>query len=83
MQNDFEILAGFLDGAEPEVEGRALQEVPEAIKLKLRKFAHGGLPPAELAKLLGQLNQNRDWLSLLAHEVKALRPRNQSPHKTG
>jgi hypothetical protein len=82
MQNDFEILAGLLDRAELEVEGRALQEPPEAVKLKLRNFALGGLQPAERAELLGQLNENRHWLSLLAQEVKALRPRNQSDRKT-
>ena len=58
-----------------------LQEPPEAIKMKLRNFARGELPPAEQAGLLDQLNQNRHWLSLLAEEVKALRPRNQSGRK--
>jgi len=82
MPNAFEILAGFLDRAEPEVEGRALQEPPEAIKMKLREFARGGLAAAEQAELLGQLKQNRHWISLLAQEVKALRPRNQAGKTT-
>jgi hypothetical protein len=82
MPNAFETLAGFLDRAEPEVEGRALQEPPETIKMKLREFARGGLPAPEQAELLGQLKQNRHWISLLAHEVKALRPRNQAGKTT-
>jgi hypothetical protein len=73
MTNTFEILAGFLDRAEPEVEGHAMEEPPEAVKMKLREFARGALPEAEQAELLGRLGQNRRWLSFLAEEVKALR----------
>ena len=83
MKNAFEILAGLLDRAEPEVEGRALLEPPEAVKVKLRHFARGGLPPGEQAELVGLLTQNRHWLPLLAEEVKSLRPQNQSGRKTG
>lgn len=81
MPSAFEIVAGFLDRTEPEVEGRALEEPPEAIKLKLRRIARGSLPAAERPGLIGELSQNRHWLSLLAHEVKALRPQNPPRHK--
>lgn len=74
MRNDFEILAGYLNRTEPEVEGRALQEPPEPIKLKLRQFARGTLPHAEQAVLVNQLNQNRNWIAVLAREVKTRRP---------
>ena len=74
MRHDFEILAGYLDRTEPEVEGRALQEPPEPIKLKLRQFARGTLPPAEQADLVSQLDQNRNWIALLEREVKTRRP---------
>ena len=73
MPNTFEILAGFLDRAEMEVEGRALEGPPEAVKLKLHDFARGALPEAEQTELIGQLNQNRHWIPLLADAVKALR----------
>jgi hypothetical protein len=75
MADGFEILAGFLDRAEAEVEGRALEAPPEAVKLRLRDFARGALAEPEQARLLGELNQNRHWMTLLAEEVKALRKR--------
>ncbi|MGA2247018.1 MAG: hypothetical protein ABSH48_18650 [Verrucomicrobiota bacterium] len=81
MQNAFEILDGFLERTEPEVEGRALQEPPETIKWKLRNFARGALAPGEQAELLGKLKENRHWLLLLAQEVKMLRPGNQAGRK--
>ncbi len=73
MINEFEILAGFLDRTEPEVEGRALEQPPPAVQLELRQFARGELPEARRKKLLDQLARNQHWLSLLADEVKALR----------
>jgi len=73
MQNAFEILAGFLDRSEGEVEGRALEEPPAAVQVKLREFARGALPAAEQAPLLVQLRQNRHWIAQLAEEVKSLR----------
>jgi hypothetical protein len=73
MSNSFGILAHFLDRTETEVEGRALEEPPEAVKFKLRQFARGEVPEHEQKELFDQLNQNRRWISLLADEVKALR----------
>lgn len=73
MKNAFEILARFLERGEAEVEGRQLEAPPEALKLKLRQFARGLLPADEQSELIGQLNENRHWISLLADEVKALR----------
>ena len=83
MPNAFEILAGFLERAESEVEGRALENPSAAVKVKLREFARGTLPEAEQTELIGQLNQNRHWISLLADEVKALRKpaREQTPNR--
>ena len=82
MTNAFEILAGFLDRTDPEVEGRALPEPPEPVKLKLRSFARGLLAPSEQAELVVQLNQNRHWMARLAEEVKALRqPRQPGKHE--
>lgn len=73
MKNAFEILARFMERGEPEVEGRQLEAPPEAVQLKLRQFARGLLPAAEQPELIGQLNENRHWISVLADEVKALR----------
>jgi hypothetical protein len=73
MPSSFEILAGFLDRTDPEVEGRALEDPPPAAQEKLREFARGELPEAEQRELLDQLNRNRDWLPFLAEQVKALR----------
>jgi hypothetical protein len=74
MTNAFERLAGFLDRTEPEVEGRALEQPPAAIQLKLRQFARGELPEVQQRELFQQLGRNRHWVSLLAEEVKSLRP---------
>ena len=71
--NAFEILADFLDQADTEVEGRALEDPPEPVKFRLRDFARGSLPEAQQAELIRQLNQNRHWIPHLADEVKALR----------
>jgi len=76
MQNEFTLLAGLVDRAEAEVEGRTLPEPPAPVKLKLQHFACGTLPPAEQAGLVGLLNQNRHWIGLLAQEVKARRLQN-------
>ena len=73
MNEPFAILAGFLDRAESEVEGRALELPPETFRAKLRDFARGELPEADRLEVICGLNQNRHWLALLADEVKALR----------
>ena len=82
LANEFALVAGFLEQAEPEVEGRALPEPPARVKLKLQRFARGTLPPAEQAGLVGLLNQNRHWIGLLAEEVKARRPQNPAGDST-
>jgi len=73
MSTTFEILSRFLEQTESEVEGRSLEQPSTAIKLKLRQFARGELPEAEQKALFDQLSRNRNWLSALAEEVKALR----------
>jgi hypothetical protein len=73
MSDAFEILARFLDRVGDEVEGRSLEEPPEAVIAKLRDLARGALPEAETAELLESLNRNPHWISRLADEVKALR----------
>ncbi|HUC86383.1 MAG TPA: hypothetical protein VL970_14395 [Candidatus Acidoferrales bacterium] len=83
MNNSFAILAGFLDRGEAEVEGRALESPPEAVRSKLRDFARGELPEAERQALVDQLAVNRHWIPLLADEVKTLRSKAGNPPDTG
>ena len=73
MPNTFAILAKFLEQSGDEVQGRELQQVPEATRTKLRDFARGQLPPAEQSRLIEELNQNPDLVATLAAEVKAMR----------
>jgi hypothetical protein len=73
MPNPFEIVLAFLDRHETEVEGRALVELPEDIRVKLRDLARGGLPAAERTGLFELLSRNPGWVACLADEVKALR----------
>ncbi len=73
MNISFAVLAHFLDRTESEVEGRALEAPPEALRARLRDFARGKLPSVEQPELIAQLNQHRHWLALLGDEVKALR----------
>ena len=75
MPNNFEILAQFLDRTEFEVEGRALEISPPPPPLleQLRALARGQLPTDRQGAIFEQLRQNRQWIPLLADEVKALR----------
>ena len=73
MANTFEILAGFLDHFDHEVEGREQLQVSDGVRLKLREFAAGKLPSHEQDDLVQQLNRNPEWVASLAAEVKALR----------
>jgi len=73
MNNTFATLAGFLDRSETEVEGRSLEAPPESFLAKLREFARGTLPEAERLEIICRLNQNPQWILLLADGLKALR----------
>ena len=73
MPNTFEILAGFLDHFDHDVQGREHLQVSENVRTKLREFAAGKLPPHEQDDLVQQLNRNPEWVASLAAEVKALR----------
>jgi len=81
MPDTFQILAGFLErfDHEVEVEGRQAPEPPEEVRLEFGQLARGTLPPPEQARLLGLLHQNPQWLATLAQQVKALRPTPDAP----
>jgi hypothetical protein len=73
--NTFEILSGFLDRFEAEVQGRtSLQEPTEEISRRLQQFARGELLESERVTMIDLLSRNPDWVWRLAQEVKALRP---------
>jgi hypothetical protein len=73
MSNTFEILAGFLERFGEEVEGRALSEPGAEVVDQLKLLACGNLPKEKRPSLFELLNQNPEWLALLARELKALR----------
>jgi hypothetical protein len=69
----FEILTRFLNRYGDEVEGRALDEMPPELKLKLGEFAKGRLSGADRKEVARLLKENPRWVSLLAEEAKAAR----------
>ena len=73
MNNAFQILTGFLDRYDNEVEGRELAEPGDDVKLKLHQLAQGNLRGNEQTELMGLLNHQPQWIGLLAAQVKALR----------
>ena len=73
MENEFEILAGFLAKFGDEVEGRELQDLPKNVQAQLKDLARGTLAENERSQLFSLLNENPAWIGQLAEEVKALR----------
>ena len=77
MSNSFEILARFLDRFGDDVEGRSLQEPSADLKLKFKQFAAGSLSEADRNELVSLLQANPQWVTHLAREATALRPKTQ------
>ena len=73
MNNAFQILTGFLDRYDDEVQGRGLSEPGDDLKVKLQQLAQGNLRGSEQAELMGLLSHQPEWIGLLAAQVKALR----------
>lgn len=73
MKNTFQVLAGFLDRLEGEVEGREFPEPTPEIQAKLGKFARGELRGTDQTAVLNMLKHNPHLIARLADEVKALR----------
>jgi hypothetical protein len=74
MPNNFEILSGFLERFDHEVQGREQSEAPPEIQSQLRELAQGQLPQSQCAELLDLLSRNPAWIARLAEEIKAVRP---------
>ena len=73
MKNTFQVLAGFLDRLEGEVEGRELAQPTPEVQAKLRQFARGELRGDEQTAVLDMLKHKPHLIARLAEEVKALR----------
>jgi len=78
MAHGFKTLVEFLEEFTGEVEGRARTDPPDEVRAKLRAFARGELTEAEREELVHLLKENPQWASLLADEIKALRPNSGS-----
>ena len=72
--NAFKTLNLFLEscGLE-EVEGRALEILPEQVLRQLKAFATGTLSPEGRLEVIALLKKHPTWVSHLAHQVKLLR----------
>jgi hypothetical protein len=73
MTNPFEILTGFLERFDAEVQGRDAGDPPADVLPKLRALARGELPASERASLMVQLDEHPGWIRCLSEEIKALR----------
>jgi hypothetical protein len=74
MKNSFEILAGFLERFDNEVEGRESPEPPPPeVETKIHELARGQLSQTEGTEFLALLKQNPAWIPRLAAEIKSLR----------
>ena len=73
MNNEFDILADFLDHTEGEVEGRGADAPTENLRQQFRQLAGGQLPAAERDRLLAELAHHPDWVTDIAEQVRSLR----------
>ncbi len=78
MAHGFKTLVDFLEDFAGEVEGRARTDPPDEVRAMFRAFARGELPETDREELVHLLKANPQWASLLAEEVKALRPNSDS-----
>ena len=70
MNNDFEILASFLDSFEPEVSGRSSEPISDADSARITKLAAGELSDAERAELAPLLASNDQAMQALVSALK-------------
>ncbi|MBL9155275.1 MAG: hypothetical protein JNK37_22525 [Verrucomicrobiales bacterium] len=69
-ENDFAILAHFLDHFEPEVTGHASEPVSDDDAARIVRMARGDLNEAERAELAPLLAANDRAMSLLVAELR-------------
>lgn len=71
MNNDFEILANFLDSFEPEVSGRSSDPISDAESALIAKMAAGDLSESERADLAPLLASNDQAMQSLVRALKS------------
>ena len=73
MNDDFDILFGFYEGARPEVAGRSAPMVPTQVRDRIAKFAAGDVTEEERAEMKKLLQDQPDLIPILVMEIRALR----------
>jgi hypothetical protein len=74
VNNDFQILFELLEGPAREVSGRIAAALPADLREKLARFASGKCSEEERDLVKKLLREQPDLVSVLATEVRALRP---------
>lgn len=70
MENDFEILASFLDSFEPEVSGRSSEPVSDADAALIAKLASGELNDADRGRIAPLLASNEKAMQQLVSALQ-------------
>ncbi len=70
MENDFEILATFLDSFEPEVSGRSSEPVSESDAALIARMAAGQLGEADRARIAPLLASNEQAMRQLVSALQ-------------
>lgn len=70
MNEQLQILAGFLAKYSEDVVGHSAEEPPTEIVSRIRSFADGGLNEADRVKLSEELKKNPHWISHLAEAAR-------------
>jgi predicted Zn-dependent peptidase len=73
VNDDFNILFGFLEGDRPEVAGRSAPAVPAVLRERIAKFASGAVTEEERAEMKKLLQDQPDLIPILVMETRALR----------
>ena len=74
MNDDFQILFELLEGPAQEVTGRIAATLPADLREKVARFAAGKCSEEERDEMKKLLREQPDLASVLATEVRALRP---------
>jgi hypothetical protein len=74
VNDDFQILFELLEGPPQEVTGRIAAALPADLREKVARFAAGKASEEEREQMKKLLREQPDLASVLATEVRALRP---------
>jgi hypothetical protein len=70
MNEQLQILAGFLEKYSEDVVGHSAEEPPPQIAEQIRAFANGKLDEAARVKLSEELKENPHWIRNLAEAAR-------------